>query len=101
MIFTETMQPGDVLLLYTDGITDALTAHNEEFGLERLYKVLLEHADKSSQEIVSAVMKAVDVFAGDEPPFDDQTLLVLKREALTIDQNALSTLVDHGLSPRP
>lgn len=101
MIFTETMQPGDVLLLYTDGITDALTAHNEEFGLERLYKVLLEHADKSSQEIVSAVMKAVDVFAGDEPPFDDQTLLVLKREALTIDQNALSILVDHGLSHRP
>jgi len=80
VIYTETLQPNDVLLMYTDGITDALNANNEEFGLDRLYEVLLAHAHEPAQSIVSAVMKAVDDFAGDEPPFDDQTVLVVKRE---------------------
>ena len=80
IIFTETLQPGDVLLMYTDGITDALNVDNEEFGTERLYRVLQDNASKSAQEIVNTLMQAVDDFAGDEPPFDDQTLLVLKRD---------------------
>ncbi len=80
IIFTETLQPGDVLLMYTDGITDALNIHNEEFGMARLYSVLQANASKSAQEIVNTLMQAVDDFAGDEPPFDDQTLLVLKRD---------------------
>ena len=80
VIFTETLQPGDVLLLYTDGITDALNVNNEEFGMDRLRGVLQDNANQSAQQIVNTLMKAVDDFAGDEPPFDDQTLLVLRRD---------------------
>ena len=48
--------------------------------MARLYSVLQANASKSAQEIVNTLMQAVDDFAGDEPPFDDQTLLVLKRD---------------------
>ena len=72
--------PGDCLLLYTDGITDALNGDDQEFGVQRLKGVLLESRELSAEQIVTRVMDAVRDFAGDEPPFDDQTLLVLKRE---------------------
>ena len=74
------LEAGDVMLLYTDGITDALNAESAEFGLERLMGILRTTAALSAQEIANAIMSAVSYFAGNEPPFDDQTLVVLKRE---------------------
>jgi serine phosphatase RsbU (regulator of sigma subunit)/putative methionine-R-sulfoxide reductase with GAF domain len=74
------LNPGDVLLLYTDGIIDALNAENDEFGMERLQQVFMRVATQPAHVIASAIMAAVDEFAGAELPFDDQTLLVLKRE---------------------
>ncbi len=76
-----TLHAGDVVLFYTDGIIDALNSNNEEFGLQRLQEVLKTTAALPATEIANAIMSAVSYFAGDEPPFDDQTLLVLKREA--------------------
>jgi sigma-B regulation protein RsbU (phosphoserine phosphatase) len=75
------LEPGDVMLMYTDGITDALNAEGAEFGLEQLMDVLRTTAALSAQEIANAIMSAVSYFAGNEPPFDDQTLVVLKRES--------------------
>jgi serine phosphatase RsbU (regulator of sigma subunit) len=74
-----TLGPGEVLVLYTDGVTEALSEAGEEFGLERLEQVLLEQARGSAEEIVDAIEAAVDEFVGEVPPFDDFTLVVLKR----------------------
>jgi sigma-B regulation protein RsbU (phosphoserine phosphatase) len=73
------MQPGDVMLLYTDGLPDALNASGDEFGAERLQQALIDARHLNAQGIVDALMRAVSDFAGDEPAFDDQTLVVLKR----------------------
>jgi sigma-B regulation protein RsbU (phosphoserine phosphatase) len=74
------LAPGDLLIFYTDGVTDALDAKNHEFGLERLQQVLLAHRAASAAEIVAAINRAVADFVGERPQFDDLTLLVLKRE---------------------
>jgi sigma-B regulation protein RsbU (phosphoserine phosphatase) len=71
--------PGDVLALYTDGVTEALNVAGEEFGVEQLEQVMKAHAAGSAEEIVAAIEAAVDEFVGNEPPFDDFTLVVLKR----------------------
>jgi len=75
------LQVGDVLLLYTDGLTDALNELGEEFGLTRLQAALAKVRYLDAEHIAAALMNAVDDFIGDESPFDDQTLVVLKREA--------------------
>ena len=74
------IEPGDVLALYTDGVTEALNVDGEEFGVERLEAVVQAHVDRSAEEIVAAIELAVDEFVGSEPPFDDFTLVVLKRD---------------------
>jgi sigma-B regulation protein RsbU (phosphoserine phosphatase) len=73
------IEPGDVVVLYTDGVTEALNVEGEEYGVERLEQVLHTHAARTAPEIVAAIETAVDEFVGNEPPFDDFTLVVLKR----------------------
>lgn len=73
------MDPGDVVLLYSDGVTEATNAANEEFEEERLIEVLLANRDKSAQEIISAVTSAVAAFASGAPSADDLTLVAAKR----------------------
>ena len=70
---------GDVLALYTDGVTDALNARGDEFGLMRLEQTIVTHRRQSAERIVAAIQDAVGEFVGDEPPFDDLTLVVAKR----------------------
>ncbi|MCL4505084.1 MAG: SpoIIE family protein phosphatase [Chloroflexi bacterium] len=74
------LHPGDIVVLYTDGITDALNHADQEFGLQRLKSIVSDARALSSNEVVARIMSAVRDFAGNEPPFDDQTLVVLKRE---------------------
>ncbi len=90
------MQPGDVLLLYTDGITDTLQHDDREFGLPRLKQVLTGSCHGSAEEIINAIMDAVREFAGSEPPFDDQTLVVLKREKNSIKLGDVSVAALHS-----
>jgi len=75
------LEDGDVLALYTDGVTDALDQRGHEFGLPRLERVIVKHRGKSADDIVAAIQDAVNQFVGDEPPFDDLTLVVAKRVA--------------------
>jgi sigma-B regulation protein RsbU (phosphoserine phosphatase) len=67
---------GDLLCVYSDGITEALDAADEEFGLDRLSR-LLDSAPPA--EICRRVFDAVGAFAADVPQYDDQTLLLLLR----------------------
>lgn len=73
------MRPGDTLLVFTDGITDAQNESQELFGAARLEQVLRDHASGEASAIAQAVIDAVDAHAQSEAQFDDLTLLVLKR----------------------
>ena len=79
----ETVQlgPGDVLLLYTDGITDALDEQEEFFRLERLLGVAQANLGRSAQEIQDALLAEVHEFMGHEPQFDDIALLIVARDS--------------------
>jgi sigma-B regulation protein RsbU (phosphoserine phosphatase) len=68
--------PGDLLCVYTDGVTEALNAADEEFGMERLARLLDGGAPA---EICRRVFDAVGAFASEVPQYDDQTLLLAKR----------------------
>ena len=72
------LEPGDVLTIYTDGVTEALNAGNEEFGENRLAAVLAERTYMTAREIRDEIYRAVLSFAGDRPQSDDLTLVVLK-----------------------
>jgi serine phosphatase RsbU (regulator of sigma subunit) len=76
-----TLGRGDLLLLYTDGITEAANADYEEFGLERLQSVVLNHGREPLVALAVAIETAVEVFADGTPYGDDRTLVMLRREA--------------------
>jgi serine phosphatase RsbU (regulator of sigma subunit) len=73
------LEPGDYLVLYSDGVTDAQNGDLEEFGETRLLDVLRAGADGTASEMIEAVFSAIDRFAGDVPQFDDITILIAKR----------------------
>jgi serine phosphatase RsbU (regulator of sigma subunit) len=70
--------PGDVLVAYTDGLTEAFNASREMFGEERLIQIVGAHPTASPQEILDAIMAQVTAFAGGVPQSDDITLLVMR-----------------------
>lgn len=70
---------GDVVLLYSDGVTDALSPTGEEFGLDRIKAVLREHAHRPPDDIMAELRDALDRFDGGLPQHDDITLLLAKR----------------------
>jgi sigma-B regulation protein RsbU (phosphoserine phosphatase) len=72
------LDTGDFVLLYTDGVTDALDAQGDEFGQERLRQVILDHRRASAAELVTALNQAVSSFSGATAPFDDITVVVVK-----------------------
>ncbi len=71
---------GDVLVLYTDGITEAANMENEEYGIDRLCEVVKEHSQASANSIKDAVIHDVQQYIGKQTVFDDITLLVLKQK---------------------
>ena len=74
-----TLAPGDTLVLYTDGVTEAMDIEKEEFGMERLQAVFAGGAPQSAESANEAVFAAVHEFAGGAPQSDDITCLTLKR----------------------
>ena len=69
---------GDVIMLYTDGITEAKNTEEEEFGYDRLQQVLMANVHKNPEEVKSAIIKALFDFCGNESLDDDYTLLIIK-----------------------
>lgn len=78
---TVQLTEGDVLVLYTDGITEAQNHQQAFFGEDQLIAVTQAHCAETAQVIKAAVMQQVRAFVGDAPQFDDIALLVLVREA--------------------
>jgi sigma-B regulation protein RsbU (phosphoserine phosphatase) len=76
---TARLEPGDALVLYTDGVTEARDTARRFFGEERLRAAITGACGRPAGEIVRAVMDDVRAFQGDAEPFDDLTLLVVER----------------------
>lgn len=73
------LEHGDTLLLYTDGVTEAINSGDEEFGEQRLQAVLAQLTGNSSQDIIERIKACVSDFAGEAEQSDDITLLAIKR----------------------
>jgi serine phosphatase RsbU (regulator of sigma subunit) len=73
--------PGQVLVLYTDGITESWNPDGKQFGHERFKQSLLRHARQSASAILECVMHDVFEFRSSAPQRDDLTLVVLKRSS--------------------
>lgn len=74
-----TLIPGDFLLLYTDGVIDAIDTAEREFGMDRLENLVYDNRTQSAEEIVSRIEAAVSEHTGNITPFDDITILLVKR----------------------
>ncbi|MEO0854747.1 MAG: SpoIIE family protein phosphatase, partial [Cyanobacteria bacterium J06648_11] len=75
-----TFQPGDALVLFSDGITEAENVERELYGLARCQTKLLASRDCPARDIVKSVMDDLHVYIGSQSIFDDMTLVVLKRD---------------------
>ena len=73
------LAPGDTLVLFSDGVTEAQNADEEEYGEARLVECLRGVADQPAAEMIERLMMSIDGFAGGAPQFDDITLLVARR----------------------
>ena len=76
-----TLHPGDLLVLYTDGVTEAESSDEEEFGTGRLELLVRETASEAACDVLERIAADVDEFATGMPQADDITMLVLKRAA--------------------
>ena len=70
---------GDLVCIYSDGITECEAPDEEEFGLDRLARLLSDQGRQSLSEILSTIDKAVTEFAQGQPQGDDQTVVLLRR----------------------
>jgi len=75
------LSPGERLVLYTDGVTEAFNAADEAYGVERLVSVIKGHGAGAAGVLVEQICRSVKTFAGNVPQSDDITLIVL-----TLDQ---------------
>ena len=73
-----TLEKGDVLFLYTDGVAEATNAKNELFGTDRLLTALNNSKTTDPKVLLENVKSAVDEFVGEAEQFDDLTMLSLK-----------------------
>jgi sigma-B regulation protein RsbU (phosphoserine phosphatase) len=74
-----TLASGDLLMLYSDGVTEASNLNEEDFEMERVIEVLKNHRETSAVELADRMSKAIDAFVGAAPQHDDITLMVMKR----------------------
>ena len=75
---TSRMEPGDTLVMFTDGINEAVNENGEEFGTERLREVVHSNAKASVEAIQESILKAVSDFVHGADQADDMTLLILR-----------------------
>ncbi len=74
-----TLEKGDKLFIYTDGVPEATNADGELYGMTRLEELLAKNIDTKPDEILVRVREDVDRFVGDAPQFDDLTMLAFER----------------------
>jgi sigma-B regulation protein RsbU (phosphoserine phosphatase) len=70
---------GDIVVLYTDGITEMRNEEKEEYSLQRLHRIIIENHHLNADELVDTIVRDVDTFKGNADPHDDMTTLIMKR----------------------
>jgi sigma-B regulation protein RsbU (phosphoserine phosphatase) len=73
-----TLEPGDLLILYTDGISEAMTNDDEEWGEDRMIASACAVGNKPAESVLQAMFADADSFTAGAPQHDDMTLLVLQ-----------------------
>jgi len=72
------LHSGDIIVLYTDGVTEAVNDKDEEYGIERMTTVVTASHHLAAKEIIAAIVADVGRFAGSRPQYDDITLMVIR-----------------------
>jgi sigma-B regulation protein RsbU (phosphoserine phosphatase) len=75
------LNQGNLIVLYTDGVTEATNQNDEEFGIERLMNTIINIKDKPSEEIISGTLATIKSFIDTAPQADDITLVIIKRDS--------------------
>lgn len=73
------LREGDVLVIYSDGVTEAMDKDENDFGEERLLELIASHRDVSASALIERIFDKVKEFTGDHPQSDDMTMVVVKR----------------------
>ncbi|MDD5425958.1 MAG: SpoIIE family protein phosphatase [candidate division Zixibacteria bacterium] len=73
------IQPGEVIVFYTDGVTEVFNDEGEAFGLKRLVEIVKTHKNEPAHKIEEIIVNEVKNFAGKKHVFDDLTMIILKR----------------------
>jgi len=76
---TVVLEPSDVVVIFSDGITESMDVKSNQFGRERIVEAVTRAKHGSAEEIARELLKAVEAFSKGAPQSDDRTLLVLKR----------------------
>jgi hypothetical protein len=77
---TVILEPGDWLIIFTDGLVEAVNAHDEEYGEDRLLRAIEAGKSVEPAELLKRLMSELDVFVGNTPQHDDVTCMLLKAE---------------------
>jgi sigma-B regulation protein RsbU (phosphoserine phosphatase) len=72
------LEKNDIVILYTDGVTEAMNQREEMFGEERLNNIVGAGADLSAQDLMQKILDQISSFCGNQPQSDDITLMVIK-----------------------
>jgi serine phosphatase RsbU (regulator of sigma subunit) len=80
-VYPMDLEAGDVLLLYSDGLTEAMNHRREMYGERRLEHAMARYANRPGPEVMAGILEDVERFTADAPSHDDLTLLVVKRES--------------------
>lgn len=75
---TMQLEPGDKLVQYTDGVTEATNAKHQLYGMDRLTEFLQAHSDTKPMDLLPQLKEDIDLFVGEAPQFDDITMLCLE-----------------------
>jgi sigma-B regulation protein RsbU (phosphoserine phosphatase) len=73
------LHPGDLIALFSDGVTEAQDENENEFGEERLANFMLPIRSEPAEALVEKVFLEIDRFAGSAPQYDDITLFIIKK----------------------
>jgi len=73
------MEPGDIAVMYTDGLNEAMNPDRKQFGYDNIRAIVRKNAHKSSEEILEALYHAIDIHAEGAAQFDDTTTVVIKK----------------------
>ena len=84
------LHPGDVLVIYSDGVSEAINPQGEEFGPDRLCQVVMENLNATAAGLRDRIESALSKFVENTPANDDITLVIVKREAKGASVSAVS-----------